>query len=175
MKKIISPAVLFFSILFSACSPLTPEKYFDVAVLNSNFLVGFAENGQLRELQSPSMKMSEKDGKVVVMNRSEAIDTKIQFVETTLAKLKTLKITEDSKEILEASRPLYEYVLPVYKKEYRELAMLYDKNAPKEKLDAQAELIRNKYYTRYEELHTRLVNAGKSYARKHNIEVNWGM
>lgn len=121
------------------------------------------------------MKISEKSGEPVIMEHREVIETKIQFVEKTLAKLKTLKITEDSKEILQTSIALYEYVLPVYKNEYIELAEFYDQNAGKEKVNAQVELIRDKYHPRFEELYTKLLGAGKSYAQRHNIEVYWQM
>lgn len=44
--------------LCMGCNSVTPEKCFDIAVLNSNMLVGFANEGQIRELESPSVKMS---------------------------------------------------------------------------------------------------------------------
>lgn len=166
---------LLFCLFFSACSPVTPEKYFDVAVLNSNFLMGFANDGQLRELESPSMKMSKKNGEPEAMKRSEVISMKIQFVETNLNKLKDLDETADAKDILEASRALYEHVLPVYKTEYKELASLYDDGASKEQIQKQARLIHDKFYPHYEELYERLITLGKSYAAKHDIKVNWRM
>jgi bacterioferritin (cytochrome b1) len=137
--------------------------------------MGFANDGQLRELESPSMKMAEKTGAPIQMKRSEVINTKIQFVETTLAKLKNFKVTEDTKEILLASLALHEHVLTAYKNEYTGLARSYDDGVSKEQLVKQAQLIHEKYHSRYDELYKKLITPGKSYAAKHDIKVNWGM
>jgi hypothetical protein len=175
MKEYMLAALFSFCLFFSACGPESPEKYFDLAVLNSNFLMGFANDGQLRELQSPSVKMSERTGEAMPMKRIEVIITKIQFVEANFAKLMNLEATEDTKDILRVSLALHELVLAAYKNEYTQLARSYDDNAAKEELEKQAQVIHDKYYSRYEDLYNELITLGKSYAAKHNIEVNWGM
>jgi len=111
------------------CNSVTPEKCFDIAVLNSNMLVGFANEGQIRELESPSVKMSENGNGTVAMSRSDVVQAKVDFVETNLKKLKGLKETEDQKEMVQASLALHEYILPVYKTEYQQLAKLYDEGS----------------------------------------------
>ena len=175
MRKIISSGALFFCcfLLLTACNTASHEKYFDVAVLNSNLLVGFANDGMARELESPSVKMNEK-GQPVAMKRGEVMSSKIQFVEDTFEKLKGLKETEDTKDMLQTSRALYEYVLPVYKTEYVQLARSYDGDAPKEQIHSQLQAIHDKYYQGFNELYTKLIDIGKAYAAKHNIKVNWG-
>ena len=174
MKKCYPQKLLFFCccLFLTACYTAPPGKYFDIAVLNSNMLVGFAGEGMLAQLESPSVKM-DGAGKPVAMKRSEVISTKIQFVEDSFKKVKGLKETGDTRDMLQTSLALYEYVLPVYKREYTQLAMLYDKHASKKLIESQAQAIHDKYYTGYEELYTRLINIGKSYAREHAIKVNW--
>ena len=108
--------------LCMGCNSVTPEKCFDIAVLNSNMLVGFANEGQIRELESPSVKMSENGNGTVAMSRSDLVQAKVDFVEANLKKLKGLKETEDQKEMVQASLALHEYILPVYKTEYQQLA-----------------------------------------------------
>lgn len=102
------------------------------------------------------------------------MNSKIDFAETSLKSIKDLKVTEDNKEIINASVALYEYVIPVYKNEYLQLAELYDTGAPKDKINIISESINNKYSSRYQELYKNLINSGKKYAEKHNIKVNWG-
>ena len=174
MKQCILSAALFFCLFFSACTPIPAEKYFGVAVLSSNFLVGFANSGQLRELESPTVKMSEKNGQPEAMQRKEVIGSKIEYVEKNLQNLKELKETADTKDILQASLALHEYVLPIYKNEYGELAKLYDEGASKERIQQQAQLIEEKYFAHYDQLFNRLIAVGKLYAEKHAIKVNWG-
>lgn len=174
MKKFITSLLVFGVATFSGCSPISAEKYFDVAILNSNLLVDFASEGLLRQLQSPSVKLSE-DGKQVSMTRSEVIETKIEVIESNFENLKSLSATEETRDILNASRALYELVLPVYQNEYRELAKLYDENAPAEEIQRKARIIQDKYAADFEELHTKLMRLGKPYAEKNKIDVKWGI
>lgn len=177
MKKItlflILPGLCFG--LLSACNSATPEKYFDLAVLNSNMMMGFANEGLQRELDQPSGKMvnGDKDHPVPMM-RKEIIDDKIQYLGEALEKIKQLKETEDTKDMLEASITLHEYILPVYKNEYQQLAKLYDDTASPEEIKLLTQTIHDKYYTGFDELYNKLISIGKLYAEKHKIKVNWG-
>ena len=160
--------------LFGSCNTDTPENDFDIAVLNCNMLGGFANEGLSRQLESPSMKLVEgtKD-QSAPMKRKEVIDTKIKFLEENYAKLKNLKITDDNKEILQTSLALNGYVLPVYKKEYVQLAELYDKGAPKAEINTLTQQIHDSYFTNFEKQFNSLIAAGKLYALKHHINVKW--
>ena len=138
-------------------------------------LVGFANERQLRELESPSVKMAETGGGTVAMTRSEVVQSKLDFVEANLKKLKGLKQNEDTKEMLQASLALHEYILPVYKTEYQQLAKLYDEGASKENIQAQAQSIHDRHAPEFDELYNKLIAIGKLFAERHNIKVNWGM
>ena len=168
------PFILLFCLHFTSCGSETPEKVFSIAVLNSNALAGFANNGMLRQIESPSEKLVEGSSETVPMKSREIVNSKIEFAETNLKKVNDLKITDDTKEMILASQALYEFVIPVYKTEYIQLAEFYDTGAPKDKIDIISESIHNKYTSRYEELYKNLINTGKKYAEKHNIKVNWG-
>jgi hypothetical protein len=161
-------------LLLAACNMATPEKYFDVAVLNTNMIDGIVNNGIMWEMEQPTAKLKEgtKD-QTVPMKRMEGLDQKIAFLEETLEKVKGLKETKDTKEMLQTSKALHEYVLAIYKKEYRELATLYDDGASRELITAKAQAIHDKYYARYEVLFNKLISIGKSYASNNNIKVNW--
>lgn len=161
--------------LLTACNTATHEKYFDLAVLNCNMMMGFANNGLERELDQPSGKMVNGDkDQVVAMKRKEIIDGKIEYLQGAFEKIKQLKVTEDTKDMLQASVALYEYILPVYKTEYQQLAKLYDEGGNKDQIQALTQAIHDKYYPRFDELFNKLTTIGKVYAEKHNIKVNWG-
>lgn len=162
-------------LLLTGCNSPGPEKYFDIAVLNCNLINGFGGSALDRELQSPSVKLVDgTTDKTVAMKRSEVMDTKIQFVESNLQKVKALKVNDDTKDILQASIALHEFVLPVYKNEYKQLAALYDNNALADQIETLNQTINSNYATRFEELYNAVIAAGKPYAAKHNINVNWG-
>jgi len=176
MKRISFRLILLCSCFFVyACNTASPEKYFDVAVLNTNMLHGFADRGFLREFESPSMKLDQSTNQAVPMKRKEVVDTKIAFLEQSLSKVKALGDDGEAGPMVKNSVQLYEYVLPVYKNEYSKLAGLYDSGAPKEEISAFAQSIHDKYYPRFDELYTSLISLGKDYAKKHSIQVSWGM
>jgi hypothetical protein len=158
--------------LLNACHT-PPENYFDVAVLNVNMLQGFAGEGLNRELESPSVKATGNKDQYATMTRKEAVEAKIEFVQANYEKLKKLKETSDTKDILQNSLALHEYILPVYKGEYVQLAKLYDEGATKEAIMANTQSIHDKYSSGYEELYNKLIGSGKGYAERNNIKVNW--
>jgi hypothetical protein len=174
MKTItILPLCSFCFYIFPSCST-TPENYFDIAVLNCNMMHGFASNGLQRELESPSVKLVEgTTDQTAPMKRKEIIDSKIEFITSAMEKVKSLKATEETKNMLQASVALYEYVLPVYKNEYQQLAKLYDDGAPDDQLQAMEKTIEEKYYPNFEVLFNQLTTEAKPYAAKNNINVNW--
>jgi hypothetical protein len=165
-----------FCLFLVSCDMATPENYFDRAVLNCNLMHGFASSGLRRELESPSVKLSGTgNGETIPMKRKEVIDNAITSLETNFEKVKKLKETDDTRDILQASVALYEFVLPVYKTEYQQLARLYDEGAAREEIDSLARAIETKYRSDFEKLSDRLAAAGKPYAARHGIKVNWGV
>lgn len=161
-------------VFFAACDSASPEKYFSTAVLNTNLMHGFAGNALNMQLESPSVKMAGNDpDKTEPMKRKEIIETKIQQLEEAFGKVNDLKETEDTKGILDASKALYNYVLPVYKNEYIQLAKLYDDAAPAEQIQSFTQSITDKHYAKFVALHDKLTDAGKAYANLHNINVQW--
>ena len=160
--------------VLASCEESSPRITFDRAVLDTNMIAGFAGQGLLRELESPSVKLTDaKTGASAPMKRKEVIDDKITFVEQSLAKVRKLSQSGDAKEIVQASIALHEYVLPVYRTEYQQLAKLYDDGAPKGEVGAFAAGITAKYGAGYGALSDRLITAGKAYATKHDIKVRW--
>lgn len=174
MKKVFFqlPAIAFF--FLTGCTTSTPEDYFDIAVLNCNFIQGFAGAGLQRELDDPTVKLVEgTKNETVPMTRKEVIESKTQTIQANFEKIKQLKQTEETRAMLQSSIALYEYVLPVYKNEYQQLARLYDEAAPKEQIESMHQQIESKYYSNYEKLFNALTTVAKPYAAKNNIQVQW--
>ena len=173
-KRIVFTSLLIFcSLYLISCGTTPPEKYFNIAVLNTNILAGFANTGMLRQLDSPSEKLTDNN-ETVPMKRAEIINDKTKTVEENFGKIKDLKETDETKEMLQASVALYEFVLPVFKNEYTQLAASFDNGAPENITDTEAQAIHDKYFSKYDELYKNLISAGKAYAEKNNIKVNWG-
>ena len=175
IKKIMSLALVT-SLVLTACNTATPERYFDVAVLNSNMLNGISGDGSLRDLTSPSAKLKEgtKD-QTVIMTRKEMLDNKILYVEQSIKKLNDLQETPATKEMIQTSKALHAYTLNVYKTDYMELAKMYDGGAAEDQIKAKELAIHDKYDAKYEELFDKLIELGKAYAEKHDIKVNWNL
>jgi hypothetical protein len=173
MKKIL-PLLLVFSftfVLFSCGNP-PPDQLFARVVLNTNLLFGFAGAGMQRELASPSVKLvDEKTMATAPMKRAEVVKTKLETIETNFEKVKAIGSNEETKDMLNATIALYEFVIPVYKNEYAQLAKLYDEGAPAEQITALEKTIQEKYGARFEELYNAVGTTGKAYAAKHNIPV----
>ena len=162
-------------VAFAACNQPSAEKAFDVAVLNTNMIVGFAHTGMERALESPSAKMGKTKDEVVQMKREEVVDDKRKFAEANYEKLKAFSQTDETKDIIQGSIALHELVLPVYKNEYMQLAKLYDSNAPESEIAKLKKVIHDKYFLRFEVAYNNLINSGKLYAKEHDIEVRWAM
>ncbi len=170
MKKIVG-GYLMIALLITACSN-SPQEYFGTASLNCNLLFGFAGQGMENELENPSAKLvDEKTMATASMTRHEIIESKIKTAEANFEKVKSLRQTGDAKNMILASITLYEFVLPVYKNEYKQLATLYDTNAGAEQIEALKSSIRHNYALKFDELYNAVVSSGIDYAQKHGIQV----
>lgn len=157
--------------LLSSCSH-SPREYFDRAALNVNLLSGFAGYELTRDLSMPSEKLvDEKTMKMAPVSRAEVVKEKLARAEENYQKVKDLGNNAEADEMLKASAALYEFVIPVYKNEYTQLAALYDANAPAEKIAAAEKNITDKYASKFEALYNNVVKTGIAYAEKNGIEV----
>jgi len=171
MKK--SIALLFVAgILITSCSN-SPQEYFNQAALNCNTLYGFASDYEIkRDLGIAQEKLVDANTmKMAPMTRAEVVKDKLTRAEENYSKVKKLGNNAAADEMLKASRALYEFVIPVYKNEYTQLAALYDANAPEDKIVAAIKNITDKYATKFEALYSDAITKGIAYAEKNGIEV----
>jgi hypothetical protein len=162
------------SYLLSSCNNASPENYFDEAVLNVNLITPFGGQAALYSMAHPSVKLvpGTKD-QTTAMTRKEIVEDQIQRVEGNLTKIKALPDSEETRDMVQTSIKLHEFVLPVYKTEYRDLAKLYDESGSQQDRISKAQEIDAKYLAVYRALFGRLVELGKTYAEKHHIKVEW--
>jgi len=156
-----------------SCNTTTPDQYFDIAVLNSNLIAGFANRGDFQQMETPPSVLK-KDNTVGPQSRTEFVETKIQIIEGALEKIKALSEDEETKPMKQASVALYEYALPVYKNEYTALAKKYDSGATQEEVEKDMIAIHDQHFEKFDALYTKLTEIGKAYADKYGIKVNWG-
>jgi hypothetical protein len=158
----------------TSCNNVSPEKYFDEAVLNVNLITPFGGQAALNSLAHPSVKLvpGTKD-QTTPMTRKEIVEDQIQRVEANLVKIKALPDSEETRDMVQTSIKLHEFVLPVYKTEYRQLAKLYDEDGSQPERVSRAHEIDTKYLAGYQTFFNRLVELGKAYAEKHHIKVEW--
>ena len=164
------------TVLFlSACSE-TPERFFDIAILNTNMINDFASPDLARHINEetkefPDIPSSKKKGNEAFIN----ISNKILYLDQSLEKVKKLSVSGDEeKEIKSLSVALYELVIPVYKNEYLAYAKLCDARGSQSAKDVLISDIDQKYGMRFEQNYNSLMEKGKAYAQKHGIQVNWG-
>ena len=170
--KIAALLALCGSFLLTACNTATPENYFDRAVLNTNLFNDFASDHFTSMLVAYTVKHEGVQQQNITATK--VVENDVLSIEKALKDVKALPETDETKEMLQTSIALHEYVLPVYKNEYMALAKLCDNGASKEDIAAKGQEISSKYAKRFDELSAKLMNLGKVYAKAHNINVNWG-
>jgi len=162
-------------LLLSSCAE-TPEKFFDITILNTNVINDFASPDLARHIDDeakeyPNIPSSKKKGD----EATTTVKNKILYLEQSLEKVKKLSASGDEqKEIKALSVALYEMTIPVYKNEYLAYAKLCDQKGSQESKDAIIKDIDQKYTAAFEQKYTALMEKGKAYASENNIQVNWG-
>jgi hypothetical protein len=170
--KLIITAMAFVCLALFGCSSNTPQDYFSKAVLNCNLLYGFAGYELKRDLANPSEKLvDEKTMKMAPVTRKELVEEKLARVEENYQKVRSLGNDAGAADMVKASLALYEFVIPVYKNEYNQLAALYDNGSPAQKIEALERSINEKYEVGFLQLYNAVGVAGKAYAAKHGIQV----
>ncbi|MCW3464220.1 hypothetical protein [Chitinophaga nivalis] len=167
--------VLFLSVL-SACNSVTPDRFFQTAVLNSNILSGFNPEQFGQELEQntvefPDIPASKKKGD----EAQNIVKNKIAYIEKVIKDVKDLPAgDEDTKAIKAASLQLFEAALPAYQQEYTAYAKLCDTHGPAAEKEALLQKINEKYTANVEKAYDALLSKGKVFADKNNLPVNWG-
>lgn len=160
-------------LLLQSCTE-TADKFFGIAVLNTNFISRFATPSMAKEINGqtieyPDIPSSKKKGDEAVTS----VNYQILYIEKCLKDIKALSASGERKVIQDQAIALYEFVLPVYKNEYTAYAKLCDAKGPQEQKDKLIKAIEEKYNTEFEKKYSILLENGKAFAEENNLNVKW--
>jgi hypothetical protein len=180
MKRILNAATLFLvliatSLTFTSCTNLSPQKTFEISVLNSNLLSRFGSKEINEKLQSEAQVYDESQKKMIPSSYYDAFKYDITNLETRFQDIKDIPEDEDNKELLQASKDLFSYVITKQKEGYLPIAKMKDEKASPEQIEKAIADFDASTQTEADTKFTKLMNAGKAYAEKHNIDAKFGI
>lgn len=166
--------LIIFSVSMQSCSE-PADQFFATAVLNTNSINDFATpilakhiNDETTEF--PDIPSSKKNGD----EAGKMVQNNILYMEKSLKDIKALNAnSDDRKAIKDKSIALYEFVIPVYKNEYIKYAQLCDTKADQTKKDELSNAIEQKYGAQFEKKYAELLETGKIFAKKNNLNVDF--
>ncbi|RZJ53448.1 MAG: hypothetical protein EOO44_08470 [Flavobacterium sp.] len=174
-KSIISLLLITVSIAFTSCTNLSPEKTFDVAVLNSNLLSRFGSKEINYKLESEAQVYDESQKKMIASSYQDAFKYDISNLEVRLKSITEIPEDDDNKEMLQASKDLFSYVIAKQKEGYLPIAKMKDEKASPEQIQKAIVDFDASTQTEADAKFTKLMTVGKAYAEKHNIDAKFGI
>jgi len=166
--------ILTLSIFLQSCSE-PADKFFGTAVLNTNTISDFgtpilAKHINDQTLEFPDIPSSKKKGNEAL----QQVQNQLLYMEKSLKDIKALSDNDDLRRDIKAqSIALYEFVIPVYKNEYTTYAKLCDAKATQDQKDQLIKIIEQKYNAEFEKKYALLLENGKTFAEKNNLNVDW--
>lgn len=178
MKNKLTILTLFFlAIITQSCSVDKPESYFSKTTLNVNKYInmGTKDFQHMIGSQNQGGLFAKVDDKFVPSDNFEAhVKTyKIFNIETDIESIKKLKPTEDTKELIEASLEVFNFIKSKYETDYIKIAKLMDQKAGQAIIDT---AIREFEEQNLEELDKKieaLHTVALPYAKANGIEVSF--
>jgi len=180
MKRIVNTTILFLvviagSLISTSCNNVSPEQTFDLAVLNSNLLSRFGSKEISTKLQSEAQVYDESQKKMIPSSYQEAFKYDISNLEIQLKKISEITEDDDNKEMLQASKDLFSYVITKQKEGYLPIAKMKDEKASPEQIEKAIADFDASTQTEADAKFNKLMAAGKAYAEKHNIDAKFGI
>ena len=161
-------------IFLQSCSE-PADKFFDIAVLNTNTITDFgtpilAKHIADEATEYPNIPSSKKKGDEAV----NYVKNNVMYMEKTLSDIKALSANDEKRKVIKQQAiAVYELVIPVYKNEYMAYAKLCDSKASIAQKDELRSLIEKKYTAEFEKRFASLLANGKTFAADNGIQVNW--
>ncbi|WP_338841710.1 hypothetical protein [Flavobacterium ginsenosidimutans] len=180
MKKILNTTILFLvliagSLVSSSCTNLSPEKTFEIAVLNSNLLSRFGSKEINEKLQSEAQIYDENQKKMVPSSYYDSFKYDITNLETRFQTIKDIAEDDDNKELLQASKDLFAYAIAKQKEGYLPIAKLKDEKASQEQIQKAIADFDASTQSEIDAKFTKLMNVAQAYVDKHDINAKIGI
>ncbi|RLK06543.1 hypothetical protein [Tenacibaculum discolor] len=176
VNNILGVIVVF--IMFASCQKETPQKVVEKTVLKANLLmanygIGYFE--QLKELQKNEyLKYYDNDGEEYAATYSQYLHkVTIPDLERSLRDIQNLEVNEDSKELINASIELFEFCIDFYKKDYAEMAYMYDEGKSQQEINQLIKEFKAKSLEEFKEKNLELDEAAKKYAEKKGVNLKF--
>ena len=162
--------------LFTSCNRPSPDQFFQTTILNTNILHGFGSERYTKSLLAETVEFADMpDSKKKGNEAQQVVELKIAYIEQTIKKIEDNEAPdEDGEAIKQKSLELFNYVLPVYKKDYLELATMCDKRQSENEINEKSDQIIQTYGPTFEEKYVNLIGLGEQYASKHHINASFG-
>ena len=161
-------------IMLQSCAE-PADKFFGVAILNTNTITDFATPVLAKHISDeaaefPNIPSSKKKGDESL----KYVENQILYMEKSLKDIQALSENGDNrKEIKAQAISLYEFVIPVYKNEYSAYAKLCDAKGSTASKEEIINTISKKYSTEFEKRYTLLLSSGKAFAKSNNLNVSF--
>jgi hypothetical protein len=180
MKKILNNSIIAFvliaaSIVSTSCTNPSPEKTFEIAALNTNLLSRFGSKDINFKLESEPQIYDETQKKMIPSSYYDYFKFDIANLETQFKKIKEINEDDDNRELLQASKDLFTYAIAKEKEGYLPIAKMKDEKASPEQIEKAIADFDASTLNEIDAKFTRLMNAAKAYAEKHNIDAKIGV
>ncbi|UTD14867.1 hypothetical protein HER15_04975 [Tenacibaculum mesophilum] len=165
-------------ILLTGCEKETPEKVVEKTVLKANLLTvnyGIGYFKQLKELQKNEyLKYYDNDGEEYSATYSQYLHkVTIPNLERSLRDIQKLEVNEDSKDLINASIELFEFCIDFYKKDYAEIAYMYDEGKTQQEINQLIKEFKVRSFEEFKEKNLELEEAAKKYAEKKGVNLKF--
>ncbi|WP_447641908.1 MULTISPECIES: hypothetical protein [Chitinophagaceae] len=125
MKKVV--ALFSFLLLLASCNSPAPLEYYKRCVLNTVYLQHYGVTEILEILGKPPLKYNESKRNFDTVDYQQVVRDKIQYEQGLLKNVDNLKVTADAKNMIDASKDVYNTVIKGEQEYYLQLAAMKDK------------------------------------------------
>lgn len=177
MKRILNTSILLIagSLFFTSCNNYTPEKTFEIAVLNSNLLSSFGSTQINQQLASDPQVYNDTTKNMVSSSYYDSFQFQIADLEKRFKTIAEIKENQDNKELLAASKDLFSYAIAKEKEGYLPIAKMKDKKVSPEQIEKAIADFDASTQDDIEVKFIKLMNVAKAYVAKHNINAKIGI
>ena len=170
--------LILLSLITNACnfSFNTPEEYFDRTTLNTN---KFSDFGYYyfktiqEEKKGNQLFYYENNQQIVAQKYTDFVQKfTLPDINKDIEKIKNLKETDETKEMIQRSLDVFTFVKSVYETDYIKIAKMLDENQSEDNIQKAIEELGNKKDKILEEKMTKLKEVSLPYAQKNGIKVS---
>jgi hypothetical protein len=151
----------------------TPQRYFNVSVLNANGVGRFGGKEIYDMLQETPQSYDEKSKKMIPSSYLDHVKFRISYDENAYKDVQALPVTEETKPMIEASKDLFGYAIDKEKDGYLSLAAMKDAHVGDDSIKQAAVRFDQLYYEAFSQKYNKLMELGKAYADKHDLKVKF--